>query len=50
MGERSAVEFGDVWRECFDGGGPEWTLNEGSKAPGEGYCIEESKRGLEGRS
>ena len=24
--------------------GPEWTLDEESKAPGEGYCMEESKR------
>ena len=50
MGEGSAVEFGDVWMEWFEGAGPEWTVNEGSKAPGEGYCMEEGKRGLEGRS
>ena len=47
MGEGSAVKFRDVW--MGEGGvkveaGPEWTLDEGSKAPGEGYCMEESKR------
>ena len=28
VGEGSAVEFGDVWIEWFEGGGPEWTVRE----------------------
>ena len=36
--------------ERFQCGGPEWTVDEGGKVLVEGYCMEESKKGLVGRS
>ena len=45
VGEGSAFEFGDLWMERFECGGPERTVSEGGKALGEGYCREEVREG-----
>ena len=50
VGEGSAVEFGDVWIEWFEGGGPEWTVREVKHLVKDIAWREVAKSGLEGRS